>query len=150
MRHKVLAEGSGGTRTIIVVLDAGDEVTECLRKVADTEDLDASSFTAIGALEQATLGWYDLEVQDYQRIPVRQQAEVLALTGDITHAPQGRMVHAHAVLGLKDGSTRGGHLLAGVVRPTLELVLTETPARLARTFNPRVGLALIDLRDGEG
>ena len=30
-------------------------------------------------------------------------------------------LHLHAVLGLRDGTTRGGHFLKGIVRPTLEV-----------------------------
>ncbi|HEX5533331.1 MAG TPA: DUF296 domain-containing protein [Actinomycetales bacterium] len=60
--------------------------------------------------------------------------------------PDGKpAVHAHAVLGLRDGSTRAGHLLAGTVRPTLEVALTESPARLAKTYRPELGLSLNDL-----
>jgi predicted DNA-binding protein with PD1-like motif len=51
----------------------------------------------------------------------------------------------HTVLGLGDGSTRGGHLLEGVVRPTLEVSLVETPQHLRRRQRPELGLALIDL-----
>jgi predicted DNA-binding protein with PD1-like motif len=40
------------------------------------------------------------------------------------------------VLGLPDGSARGGHLIAATVWPTLEVVLTESPKHLRRTFRP--------------
>ena len=55
-------------------------------------------------------------------------------------------VHVHAVLGLPDGSTRGGHLIEARVWPTLEVVLTESSRHLRRTFRPELGLALIDLK----
>ena len=97
-------------------------------------------------MERATLGWYDLDAQEYRDIPVDEQAEVLSLVGDVARGTDGSAsVHVHAVLGLRDGSTRGGHLLKATVRPTLEVVLTETPAHLTKTFRPEVGLALIDL-----
>jgi predicted DNA-binding protein with PD1-like motif len=54
------------------------------------------------------------------------------------------------VLGLADGSTRGGHLLAGTVRPTLEVVLTEVPATLRRKKRADLGIALIDLATARG
>ncbi|MBA4037107.1 MAG: DNA-binding protein, partial [Bradyrhizobium sp.] len=47
--------------------------------------------------------------------------------------------------GLSDGSTRGGHLLTGIVRPTLEVVMTEVPVALRRRKRPDLGIALIDL-----
>jgi predicted DNA-binding protein with PD1-like motif len=49
------------------------------------------------------------------------------------------------VLGLPDGSARGGHLITATVWPTLEVVLTESPKHLRQTFRPEPGLALIDL-----
>jgi predicted DNA-binding protein with PD1-like motif len=53
-------------------------------------------------------------------------------------------VHAHVVVGTRDGSARGGHLLEGHVRPTLELLVEEAPAELRKTYDRQSGLALID------
>jgi len=72
-------------------------------------------------------------------------ARLLSLVGDIAVAADGPKVHAHVVLGLKDGSVRGGHFLAGDVWPTLEVVVREAPATLRKTSRPEIGLALIDL-----
>jgi predicted DNA-binding protein with PD1-like motif len=52
---------------------------------------------------------------------------------------------ADVVLGLSDGTTRGGHLLEGLVFPTLEVVVTETPAELRKVMHPDLGIALIEL-----
>ena len=49
------------------------------------------------------------------------------------------------MLGLSDGTTRGGHLLEARVYPTLEAVVTENPAQLRKVMNPDVGIPLIDL-----
>lgn len=144
MKHRIISDGD--LRTIVVVFDSGDEAVEGLGAIARAQSLSAASLTAVGAVERATLGWYDLDAQEYREIRVEEQAEVLSLIGDVARGPDGAAaVHAHAVLGLRDGSTRGGHLLAATVRPTLEVVLTERPAELAKTFRPEVGLALIDL-----
>jgi predicted DNA-binding protein with PD1-like motif len=146
MRSRTFTAGT--SRTIVAVLDAGDDVMTELQALAARESLSAASFTAIGAVSEATLGWYDLTTQAYQAIGVPTQAEVLSLVGDIARGPEGRpAVHAHAVLGLRDGTTRGGHLLQATVRPVLEVSLTESPGRLSKTFRPEFGLALIDLGD---
>ena len=52
-------------------------------------------------------------------------------------------MHAHVVLGKRDGAACGGHLLAAKVRPTLEIILTESPGYLRRQHDPRSGLSLI-------
>jgi len=144
MKFRTFTEGP--TRSIVAILDAGDDVLPELKALAERESLDAASFTAIGAVQEATLGWYDLDAQEYREHPVDTQAEVLSLLGDIALGPDGSpTVHAHAVLGLSDGTTRGGHLLQATVRPVLEVSLTENPGHLAKTFRPEFGLPLVDL-----
>jgi predicted DNA-binding protein with PD1-like motif len=39
----------------------------------------------------------------------------------------------------------GGHLLEGHVRPTLEVILTQSPGHLERQFDEQSGTALIRL-----
>ena len=92
-----------------------------------------------------TLGYFDWERKQYKRIPLEEQVEVLSLVGNITRNEGEPAVHAHVVVGRSDATTRGGHLLAGRVRPTLELVLTETPAELRKQKDPETGLALLRL-----
>jgi predicted DNA-binding protein with PD1-like motif len=126
VRSKRLHRDGGVSYT--VVFDPGDEVIAGLTAFARDHDLDASDFTALGAFSGARLGFFEVERQEYREIPIDEQAEVLTLVGNITLDEGEPKVHAHAVLGLADGTTRGGHLLAGRVRPTLELMLTESPA----------------------
>ena len=52
-------------------------------------------------------------------------------------------MHVHAVLGRRDGTALAGHLQDGRVRPTLEIIVTESPAHLRKTKDPESGLALI-------
>lgn len=137
-----------GIRTWAVILETGDEVTDCLLAFAQAQHLSAAHLTAIGAFEHAVLGYFDWKAKDYRRIPLGVQVEVVSLIGDVALADDKPKLHMHAVLGLPDGRVRGGHLLAGTVRPTLEVTLTETPAHLHRRYDAESGLALIDLREG--
>jgi len=133
-------------RTFVLVLDPGDEALGSITQFALENELHAASFTAIGAFERATVGWFDLKRRAYHPIAIEEQCEALSLIGDIALGDDGQpSLHAHAVLGLRDGSTRGGHLLKAIVRPTLEVTLVETPAPLRRRRRPELGIALIDL-----
>lgn len=135
-------------RTFAFVLVAGESVTKELDAFVTAQKVSAASMTAIGGLSDATLGFFDLAERRYLEIPVEEQAEVLSLVGDIGRDDDGRAaLHAHVVLGLRDGSTRGGHLLAGTVRPTLEVMVTESPGELRRRYREDLGLALIDPRE---
>ncbi|MGH3003346.1 MAG: PPC domain-containing DNA-binding protein [Gaiellaceae bacterium] len=133
-----------GVRSWVLVFDTGDEAMAELRRFARTESLSAAQFTGIGAFSRLVGGYFDWERKDYLRIPIDEQVEVLALTGDVALDGSEPAVHAHVVVGRRDGSTAGGHLLEGHVRPTLELVVTESPVELRKSYDPRSGLMLID------
>ena len=141
-----LVAGSGGTQTFVLVFDTGDEVTKELLAFARTHSLEAASFTGIGAFQSVTLGYFEIEKRDYKRIPVNDQVEVVSLVGNIACGDDGPKLHAHVVIGTRDGAALGGHLMEARVRPTLEIVLVETPAHLRRRSDPATGLALIDLK----
>ncbi len=137
---------SGGPADVrVIVLDDGEEAFSTLQDFARETGIAAASLTAIGAFKQATVGWFDFSSKAYKEIEVNEQCEVLSAVGDIAVGDDGlASLHLHTVLGLSDGSTRGGHLLKGTVHPTLEVVLTATPAMLRRRLRPSLGIALID------
>ena len=147
MKTKVVEDAD--VVTYVVVCDPGDEAVSALTQFARSERLEAAQITAVGAFEHATVGWFDRAARDYRRIQVDEQCELLSLIGDVAAGQDGPVVHVHAVLGLSDGTTRGGHLLEGRVFPTLEAIVTETPARLRKVMRPDIGIALIDLDQSE-
>ncbi|HET8624275.1 MAG TPA: PPC domain-containing DNA-binding protein [Gemmatimonadales bacterium] len=144
MRAKVLS--AEDPRTIAVVFDTGDSVVDGLIAVAREQRLRGSHLTAIGALQEVTLGCWDYERKEYRRLQIAHRLEVLSLLGNVAQAPDGGPgLHAHIVVGKPDGRAHGGHLLAARVRPTLEVVLVESPGYLQRRVDPATGLALLAL-----
>ena len=144
MKSKLIHE-SAGQRTFAIVFDTGDEAIAGLESFARDQRLGASQFTAIGAFRETTLAYFDWETKKYQEIPLREQVEVLMLAGDVSQKDGKPKIHAHVVVGKRDGTAHGGHLLRATVRPTLEVILTESAAHLRRTVHDDSGLALIDL-----
>ena len=134
-------------RTFVIVFDKGEEVVEGLSAFASRESLRASQITAIGALSDVTLGYFDRESRQYQKIPLPEQVEVLSLLGVVTLDAEKPKVHSHIVVGRRDGRAHGGHLLEGHVWPTLEVIVEESPRHLQRRHDAASGLALIDLGD---
>ena len=129
--------------TFALIFSSGEDPVAGLTRFAEEQRIGAASFTAIGAFSEADLGYFDWEKKDYERIPVREQVEVLSLIGDIALDGDRRKIHAHVVLGRRDGAACGGHLLSARVRPTLEVIVEAAPAHLRRVHDPVSGLALI-------
>jgi predicted DNA-binding protein with PD1-like motif len=146
MKTKLLKERD--PKTFAVVFDTGDEVAAGLARFAKENRLSAAAITAIGAFQDVTLGYFDWQKKDYNKIRVREQVEVLSLIGDIALDKGEPKVHVHVVIGKADGTAHGGHLLEAHVRPTLEVIITETPGHLRKRYDPETQLALIDLNEG--
>ena len=138
---------AGGAKTFVLVLNTGDEVTKELLAFSSSRGIAAASFTGIGAFQRVTLGYFEPQKRDYLHIPITEQVEVLSLLGNLAIGDDGPKLHAHVVVGKRDGTAHGGHLIEAHVRPTLEVVLVETPAHLRRRSDPATGLALIDLKE---
>ncbi|HEX4310964.1 MAG TPA: PPC domain-containing DNA-binding protein [Acidobacteriaceae bacterium] len=131
-------------RTWVLIFDTGDEVAAGLKQFAQSEKLAGSSFKAIGALESVKLGWFNWETKKYETaVDLDEQVELLSLIGDIALKDGEPQVHAHVVVGRRDGSAHGGHLLEARVRPTCEVVLTESPEHLRKEMDAESGIALI-------
>lgn len=144
MKSTLLSE-SETDRTFVLILD-NEEAFSAIQDFCAREGISAATVTAIGAFAEAMVGWFDFQSRTYRKIPVAEQCEVLSLIGDVAVGDDGKpSLHLHAVLGLHDGTTKGGHFLKGTVHPTLEVVLREAPAHLRRRMRKDLGIALIDL-----
>ena len=91
---------SATEQVFALIFDKGDEFVSTLTDWAKQHGVSAASFTAIGAFERVTLGYFDRDKMDYDEIPIHEQVEVLTLAGDIAltddRTPK---VHAHCVVG---------------------------------------------------
>jgi predicted DNA-binding protein with PD1-like motif len=148
MQHKLLHE-SNAQRTYVVVLETGEEVLGCLEAFARSQKIHTAQLTAIGAFSDVVLQYFDWQRKAYLSVPVREQVEVASLNGDIAEAPSGEPhLHVHLVIGKRDGAAMAGHLGEAHVRPTLEVIVTESPAHLRKFKDAETGLALIRPQQG--
>jgi hypothetical protein len=136
--------GDGEARTYLLVYRTGQDVMKGLLAFARMHSLTAGHLTGIGAVSDAVVGYFDPQEKAYLRIHKKGQAELLSLTGNLALYGDEPFFHVHVALGLRDGSTRGGHLFEAMVRPTVELVLTTYSRPVRRKIDPDTGLPLLD------
>jgi predicted DNA-binding protein with PD1-like motif len=141
MRSKLLEQHP---RTYVLIFNTGDELADGLAQFAAEEKIGGSSFKAIGALSAVKLGWFNWESKKYEvSVDLNEQVELVSLIGDVAEKDGKPQVHAHVVIGRRDGTAHGGHLMSATVRPTCEVILTESPTHLEKKFDPESGIALI-------
>jgi uncharacterized protein len=143
MKWKLLTEDRG-SRTFALVFEPGETVMQPLLAFLEEEVVTAARLTGIGALQSVTLGYFDWETKEIVRNEFHEQVELLSLAGDVAVKDSEPQVHAHVVLGRRDNSTLGGHLVDATVRPTLELIIEDAPVELRKTVDAESGLALIN------
>ncbi len=143
MKVQLLGE-SGGQKTYAVIFHTGDDAYSGLHEFARQYHVTAAHFTAIGALRGARIAWFDPSRKMYRQTTLNQQVEVLSMMGDFALSDGKPAVHAHMVVGLPDGATRGGHVLEADVCPTLEVIVTVEPDAMHRVPDAATGLTLID------
>ena len=143
-KMKVQLLNEAPTKQYAVIFYQGDEAFSGLLEFAQKYHVTSAHFTAIGALNGATLGWFDPERKMYKKIPVTGQHEVIGMSGDIAVYQGKPVVHTHMIVGASDGTTLGGHVLAANVSPTLEVMVTVDPTTMQKRFDPDTDLTLID------
>lgn len=109
-----------------ITLHEGDDLVAGMNAFMATHKLKQASLTGIGGFSTALLSWYDPAVRLHKKNPVDQKTEVVSFVGTIATDAKGQTrFHAHAVLALSDGSTRGGHLVSATVAPIMEVFVTD-------------------------
>jgi predicted DNA-binding protein with PD1-like motif len=143
MQVQLLNPGEA-TKQYAVISYQGDEVYSGLQESAEKYHVTNAHFIAIGALDDATVGWFDPQRKMYKKIPISGQHELIGMSGDIA-LYQGRpVVHTHMVVGSPDGTTRAGHVLEAYASPTVEAMVTVDPVSMHKRFDPATDLTLID------
>ena len=143
MNYKLINDDK--QKTYAIILESGEEAKEQILSFAKKMNLSASQFTAIGAFSDTTVGFYDFSIKDYKKNRFNQQMEVVSLAGDISMYKNEYKVHGHIVLANEEGAAFGGHLIKGIVHPTLEIILTESPLYLKREMDEKSGIPLIKI-----
>ena len=130
----------------LLVFDPGDEVVSTLLAFAKENSIKTAQIAGLGGFREVTLGYFDIPNKKYIPNELREQVEVMSLIGNLSQSPEGESkLHAHVVIGKRDYTAHGGHLLKAIVNPTLELMVTESPTQITRVMHEDIGLALLKL-----
>ena len=126
--------------TIVVRLDRGEEITEQVKAIAEREEIRLADIQALGAVDQFTVGVYDVAAQKYASNEFEGAYEIVSLTGTINTMDGGFYSHLHMSAGNGAGQVFGGHLNRARVSATCEMVIRIIHGTVDRRFDPEIGL----------
>jgi predicted DNA-binding protein with PD1-like motif len=126
---------------LIGKLCRGDDLLESLTEVAREKGFILGQVTAIGAVENAKVAYYNQKEKTYTGIDLNGRYEILNLTGTLSLKDQEVMLHAHITLSDENGRAFGGHLLQGTSVFACEFSITPfVGPELNRGFDEETGL----------
>jgi uncharacterized protein len=111
-------------QSFLARLDSGAEIVGQITDLARESQIESGTFSAIGALTRADLGYYDQAAREYHVTQVDEPVELAACLGNISLLEGRPFVHAHAVLANGQGLSWAGHLVRGTIFAA-ELYLQE-------------------------
>ena len=124
-------------------ITAGNDLQEALNQLAKELNLTSGHISGIGAVNPAVIGFYNFETQVYERILLNDYHELVNLNGNISIRDGKPFVHAHVVVGNREGVAFGGHLLPGTIVVVAELTIEPYEGEpLRRHLEKDTGLPL--------
>ncbi len=129
----------------LVRLDKGEEAISSLTSFIAKKKVPCGTILGIGAIDNITIGYFDLSRHTYRKKNIKKVMEVVSLSGNISYLDGKPFVHTHIILAGPDHKTLGGHFFSGTVAITLEIYIHVIPAKLRRVYDKKVGFNFWDL-----
>ncbi len=130
--------------TIIARLDKGEEILGQLEKISRAEDIKLASVSALGAINDFTVGVFNTDEKKYYSNSFSGAFEIVSLTGTVSTMNGEYYAHLHMSAGDDKGAVFGGHLNRAVISATCEMVITVINGTVDRSFSDSIGLNLFD------
>lgn len=128
--------------TIIARIDKGEEILGKVREIALKENIKLASISALGAVNDFTVGVLKTDEKKYYSNSFRGYFEITSLTGTINTMNDEFYAHMHMSAGNEKGEVFGGHLNRAVVSATCEMVITVIDGVVDRYYDEEIGLNL--------
>ena len=128
--------------TIVARIDRGEEILTALQEIAEAEDIRLASISALGAINDFTVGVYNVDEKQYHANDFKGNFEIVSLTGTVSTMDGRFYAHLHMSAGDEKGQVFGGHLNRAVVSAVCEMVITVIDGTVDRSFSPEIGLNL--------
>ncbi len=125
-------------------IDRGEEIQAQLKEIALREGIRLAEISALGAVNDFTVGVYDTVARKYAANQFAGPFEIVSLTGTLTRQEGKPSLHLHMSCGDGEGRVFGGHLNRAVISATAEIVIRRIPGEVGRRHDETIGLNLFD------
>lgn len=131
---------------IILILDPGDEVIQCILDLAEKEKIGFAEISGIGATDYCKVGVFNLDTKAYDEHILTGNHEITNLTGTLSVMDGHPYQHLHITCANKDGVCVGGHLLQCKISLTCEIVIKISDTAVNRVKNDDIGINILNVQ----
>jgi predicted DNA-binding protein with PD1-like motif len=142
MKNLICSEFKPG-RLYMGRLPYGQDLITSIEDFCQKFSIQMATFSAIGAVSSFTIGAYDQEQQVYVTTMETASLEIVTCVGNVSLMDGNPVVHAHIVLGDKQGKLIGGHLFSETTVFAGEISFQALIGKpLERSYDDKTGLSL--------
>ncbi|MFZ2314151.1 MAG: PPC domain-containing DNA-binding protein [Gammaproteobacteria bacterium] len=130
-------------KPFILALKMGEDLFAGILRCAEEADLKSASISGLGALDDVTVAYYNLNTKSYQTKLFAGMYELISLHGNITKLDGKHFIHIHAALGTEEYNVVGGHIMSATVGPSAEITVVPLSNTINRAYDEQTGLKLM-------
>ncbi len=128
----------------IVSVNNMEDIVEALTAFCKEKEIKSGTITGLGAINEATLRFFNPQTKKYVDKTFNEQMEVTNLTGNVSTMDGKTYLHLHVTLGKSDYTALAGHLLSARLNGAGEFVVEDFGEKVERTYDPAIGLNFYD------
>ena len=131
--------------TIFLRLERGEELVASLKEIMNKSIVDGcAKVSGIGATDNVTIGVFNPKTKVYTKKNIREDMEILSISGNLTKQNGEPYVHIHGSFASLD-NVYGGHINELYISATAEIVIDVYQTMIDRFFDEETGLNLLEL-----
>ncbi|MFA5779987.1 MAG: PPC domain-containing DNA-binding protein [Elusimicrobiota bacterium] len=127
---------------MIFKLNYGEDITQAITKECCRKKIKSAFVFFIGAVQKATIGYYNQKAKKYKKISINKPMEIVSGIGNISVKEGKQFLHAHVSLSDKNGKLSGGHLFSPTIVFACEVFILKNNKNIIRKFDKKTGLFL--------
>jgi predicted DNA-binding protein with PD1-like motif len=134
---------AGSDQPFILALKIGENLFEAITRCAQDAKLESASISGLGALDDVTIAYYNMETKTYQTKLFTGMFELVSLNGNIAVLDGQYFTHIHAAIGDDQYQVFGGHIMDATVGPSAEITVIPLCSEIHRKYDERTGLKIM-------
>ena len=128
--------------TYMLRIDYGEEILQSLTQMCEQEGIRLAQVSAIGAVDHAVVGVYDLQEKRYHQEETEGFMEITNLSGSVTGMNDQPYIHLHVTLADQKNLLHGGHVIELRVGATCEMFVRVLDGQVIREKDEGLGINL--------